>query len=242
MTTMRFNEIYDEMISRNTALVATEGYTYDAWLNRIKDNRRCLALYCDDLNIDAEYMSDIYRVLNYRVSNSIVYTPDNNQCYINYGKFHHTFSMIVTFKSFRRYETEILRNIDTYIDVVNTTASDMTNYKINYDRLCPLKTGIAMLGIPNIDVNAHRESFRYNILNEGLPYSVAYTPDIVHSTLVRFNDDPKCDIIDVIDEIGKIHVTGRVNYFKLGFSTWKLNDNECTTLHTVRLPRSLIID
>jgi hypothetical protein len=71
---------------------------------------------------------------------------------------HHTFLQFVTFKHnnmIKKYEPYCKDEIQPLIPT----------YGISFNRLCALPSGIVMLGIPNIDVNAARNEIREKMVN-----------------------------------------------------------------------------
>jgi hypothetical protein len=144
------------------------------------------------------------------------------------GQLHHTFMQIVGFNEFETNKDKILTSIDKYSNVLDRI--NLPRYTIKFHRLCPLKSGIAMLGIPSIDINVYRETFRKLVSMEDLPFAEPYKNDIVHSSIIRYFNELQQE--NIVDEIGHINITAKCTFLTLGFGTWKLLSNECMNYYT----------
>ena len=65
-----------------------------------------------------------------------------------------------------------------------------TGIHIQYVGVVLVATGLLMVGVPSLDINAARDVVRNRLSDNNLPIKEPFVNDIVHSTLYRVAGDP----------------------------------------------------
>lgn len=242
----RLDNIYDEMVERQSQDVAANGVTFDMHLivSEIEPQpkRRCLAAYtlCDSSNWKpsvsySSFMADVKDVLG---EGHCYYESSKDQKDIGEvklsnsgvlsGVLHWTFFQLIGFNYFDMVEIP-----ESYHDVVESTLlRHLPRIKINFSRLVLTPSNIILLGFPTADVNSARFRLRRCLTRCGLPLFEPYMNDIVHMTLVRFaspvDESTLLELQRTILQYKSTLSFGSlsVDELKLSPATWKMQAQE----------------
>lgn len=242
------DEIYDEMESRHSLKIKSEGFTFDPILNNEIIPRKCLAIFCE--NPIFEFSEDLINLTEKIRKESPPSTHASNESssfYCEYlpnntnpekGNLHWTFLQVLKF-NFEEEEKITKFLLEEYFTILKEVFSEIPPFEIIYDRIITTTGGVVMCGHPSegVNINELRESYRKKIKERSLPFSEPYFNNIFHSTLFRFTSlPPKNFFINSRGYFGKC----KVNSLTLGYGTWKLNPNE---IHSPKLNfQPLVLD
>lgn len=145
-------DIYNEMMLRNMSYIETSSCDYDALLVG-DDDRRCVALVADgEYTIELAFYN-VWDQLERKLHGVQWVQPT----------MHHTFVMLRGWKnSSHENETDRWKLIENEL-----RSAGMSQYRVTFDQVIPVKTGIVLCGIPTVDINAVRDCLRQKGLVQG---------------------------------------------------------------------------
>lgn len=220
------NVIYDEMTQRNRLLIAEEGFSHDPALLAKEDMRRCLALY----SFGTYHPSHNMMRLREFDKEGFIYEWDPNVAK-DVPRFHHTFLQLVTFGHEVIYQTYM--QDPAFKEALVSYMSSFPVYTIHYTRLVAVPTGVILVGIPSVDLNALRDELRWHMVSRGFPVIEAYTNNIAHGTLLRLHSplSPKrqkqlLDLVDSLNAACTDYGSLVVSDLLCSLASWKMTREE----------------
>jgi len=222
-------EIYSEMRSRNLAKLQAGSFGCDVALQSATDSRRCLAMY-SLFDESAVHWTPAFGALRAELAESfpehVLYTEGTAEG-ARQGKLHYTTLQLVGFNA---YGGEPLP--PQYGAVVASVLREhYTAFKLCYIGIIAVPTGLLMISVPDIPINALRDRLREGIKAQRLPFHEPYYNDIVHSTLLRLNgeltDEQKAKMLDVAARYAECELgTVDVNEITLNSASWRMQADE----------------
>lgn len=233
------DEIYDEMIERQTRYVTKSCIKYDTQLSASDmeplPGRRCYAVYsmCDTSNWKptvafSQLMDKVKAVIG---ENHCFYKATDEHTSNLTGTLHWTFLQLIGFNLFDKVDID-----QGYGDVIEgNLLRHLPRVKITFSRLVVAQGSIMLLGYPTSDVNNSRFHLRRSLTRCGLPLFEPFLNDIVHMTLVRFaspiDASTVAELQKTVDEFSGVVSFGSfsVNELRLSPATWKMQPQELAT-------------
>lgn len=117
-----------------------------------------------------------------------------------------------------------------------------TGIHIQYAGVVLVATGLLMVGVPSLDINAARDVVRNRLSDNNLPLKEPFVNDIVHSTLYRVAGDPAdmpkdlhVRLMKLAKEFESINLgTVVLNKFQIGPASWRVLSHEMETTPPAR--------
>lgn len=227
---MDIDATYESMWVRNMNTKDINGISVDPVLSADErehsDPRRCLALITrGHWEFTDEFMS-LQAQLKEMFPNQYHYERNYN--------LHHTFMQLVSFDRFNDVipTYNFTRANEIVNSVMTTNFKNKTGYTLQFDRICPVSSGLVMLASKPYEntrlINDTRNDIREQL--SGQIYE-PYVNDICHSTLMRYIN--RCDGIlqHKWDQIqygvnNKLLATLDVTDIDLMFGSWRMLPNE----------------
>jgi len=224
------------------------------------DDRRCLAVssVIDD-SVDCHW-TDAFHDLQRRLKDEFSpygLTFSQHPPPVGAGQLHWTLIQLVGFPD---YDTEVLlKQSGDAATSTASTANDGTNQSaflspeyldcvqdsltvggldtgihIRYAGVVLVATGLLMVGVPSLDINAARDVVRNRLSDNNLPLKEPFVNDIVHSTLYRVAGDsagmPKdlhIRLMKLAKEFENVNLgTVVLNKFQIGPASWRVLSHE----------------
>lgn len=202
-------EIACEMLARNLAWLRSNAFAPDPLLAEPEaDPRRCLALVADGEWRFHEAWS--------RIEDNLDGFMEDETRWMR-PALHHTFLRVSPWG-----ERGMADGVEV-LSRLNDAGRFPPRYTISFDRLCPVSTGILMLGTSDTDVNAYRDGIRAL----GLGDQDSRKCDIMHATLFRntchIAHEEQHALLDYLVSLGKeAYATLRVTHLHLVEASWTL--------------------
>lgn len=220
--------IYTEMIKRNKTYLKNNSFSYDPLIIGSDDKRRCIAIIAEgEWTFSPRYREIIKGIVNICGGGGMASAVE--------PRIHHTF---LTLKPFTAGGDFLIDK--TYLDKVVGIVKDMMiePYEVNFNKIVPVSTGIAIVGGDSIldAINEKRERLR----ELGVVTEDRYKMDILHFTALRWvgfiSDVKKMALLDYIDSIlpqplAKVRVS-RLNIVE---ASWLCRPEECKVLRVIEL-------
>mmetsp|Transcript_48130 Transcript_48130/g.58050 ORF Transcript_48130/g.58050 Transcript_48130/m.58050 type:complete len:368 (+) Transcript_48130:83-1186(+) len=262
--------IYEEMRNRQLKAVLKAGCMksdpfFSMQKAKIHDPRRCFALSSIiDQNIPHFQWSPAFTALQARLQKlpgmRFVQNSDmtdakeiSNNCI---GQLHWTLMQLVGFPSYDDH-FDTTNNIATngdkacpftseqYLDCIQDSlmvGGMDCSISISFIGVVVVSTGLLMVGVPSLDVNAARDTVRERLHEGNLPLLEPFVNDIVHSTLFRVvenstdevagNENSEAEmlheeLIQIAKDYENVHLgTVTLNSFQIGPASWRMLQSE----------------
>jgi hypothetical protein len=204
--------VYELLKYKHKILLKIEGNKFDNLLS-YNDTRRCLAIWSylndSEFNYDFKTLIDDLKSLDF----GIIYTVEKS---IDYGRLHFTLMQCFGFETNEVNSYDLEKNKNNILKLIPC------DFNIEWKELVIIQTGIIMLGIPSIDLN-----YIKNNLVENFDFKEPYLNNIVHSTVLRFNQKINNDQLKLLQsKIKNIKNFGRskIKKFHFGKASWLMNN------------------
>jgi len=241
------DKIYSEMRERNLNNVQTKGFSIDNQISHYtaeaRDPRRCLALSTFPTYEWSAEGTRLMETLLKEFGNSpdVVLYEENPASDvegedIRRGKLHWTLMQIM---GFAVYPPENGRATQSYGESVEalSTGEMGSAFKIHYQGVIAVGTGLVLVGVCDQDINAARNTLREGLKEGaseegGTPFMEPFVNNIVHSTILRFSGgDGQGEIAAKVLSIAKEFESsklgvGIVDQLRVGECSWRMLECE----------------
>jgi hypothetical protein len=204
--------VYELLKYKHKKLLENEGNKFDNLIS-YNDTRRCLAIW-SYLN-DSEFNNDFNRLTEEikTLKLGIIYTAKKS---IEFGRLHFTLLQCFGFETNEINEYDIEKNKNNILNLIHC------DFTIEWRELVIIQSGVIMLGIPSIDLNNIR-----NKLVDSFKFKEPYLNNIVHSTVLRFNQKLNQDQLKILElkiENTKNFGKSTIKNFDFGKASWLMNN------------------
>lgn len=231
-----YQPIYNEMRSRNTDNILRNNTKFDEALTKSEiDQRKGLAIFGYFPQSLGLGFDTLFENASKHFDEHIVYSPKHTTPE-NIGLLHLTFLQLLKVGdvNHRLSKDIILR----YVKLLEKFILRLSPFRINFEGVIAIPTGLALYGYPSIDVNKIRQQIRQDFVDKNLPFSEPYPTDIIHSTLVRFtrpNQSQKAlNFTTKYEKISKLDGV-KIDKLFLGYGSWKMKPQETKMLYEFNL-------
>ena len=205
--------VYERMEYNHRKKLQNTSNKYDSNISCNNDLRRCLAIWSwlndSNMNEDFHLLLDELKFSNKWIS----YIFDRNH---EFGRIHFTLLQCFGFNDEHvdlfdmSYKEEILSH---YLNI---------SFYIRWIKIICIDSGVIMLGIPSIDIN----KIRNNLVNQ-YKFREPYLNNIVHATILRFNQVLTKDELKLLQDKIKIFSNFGISYinqFNFGKASLLMNE------------------
>lgn len=214
--------IYEQMNEKNI------WYKKAPSVNKNISKGTCIAAYSlGDWYLEPSFQR-LQRVLKELVGDTAcLYTPTPSQ---NEGLLHQTLLQFIKFDSYPHAPELVMKAMECVADVISRSQLALW---ITYRGLVWTPTGLALAGTCDDEENLQRirEEIVKALENNKLPCEVPYLNNILHSTVIRWTDQPSAlTLLKLEKEVERwsecVFGSMRVNRWILGKGTWRMREGE----------------
>jgi len=248
--TSEMHGIYEEMRQRNLKGILEGGFKPDTNICAHAphaDPRRCLALSAFPRmrwsaaghrlmsRLISEFGDDPdFVVFEEEPSPDAMDTPHGRPC-VRQGKLHWTLMQLLGFPSYppangRRADAFYGRSVEDLLGIDES-------FGVRYHSVIAVGTGLVMVGVCDIDINAKRDHVRACLskaaeLEGGYEFAEPFVNDIVHSTILRFSggdgSGPAMDkVLGIAKEFQDVFLgSATVDELRVGEASWRMLEGE----------------
>jgi len=223
--------IYDEMASRQKAVLQKSGFKYDATLTG-EQSQRCLAAYTlctyDNLLTTGSFDFLIGHLQETFGDKHVVYRLRPNHNHVLFGQLHMTLMQFISFGVFGTIPLP-----SDYAEVLEAIILRVLHpFEVQFNRVIVTPSSVLLVGHPTVGLNHIREEIRRSLARIGYPMYEPYKNDIAHMTLLRFaaplTNAQQASLEQLCEDFGQTRTLAKlsVNKIDISVASWKMQPTE----------------
>jgi len=225
-----FQEIYQEMVDRNSRELETKGVKLDQEFNA-QDQRKGIGIFAFYESTPSPEFVDMYQEAELLFPDQVLYSPLSyhpraKRASFYVGQLHFTFFQVHF--AVPLLPTSYTDRFDAYAESIAKGLFKLTPFQIDFHRLIAIPTGLLLAGTPTEDINAVRDQVRASLAESSLQLQEPYKSDIAHSTFLRLANpvDPN-SLLEFAKRHTNTHFGSlQITKLQLGLGSWRMAPSE----------------